>query len=514
MTVYLVGAGPGDPGLMTVRGAEVLATADVVVYDRLSVADLLDLAPPDALRISVAKSAGRAVMPQEEINALLVEHGRSGRSVVRLKGGDPFVFARGGEEAEALRAAGVHYEVVPGVTSAIAVPAYAGIPVTLRHSSTSFTVITGHEDPDSGDTIDWDAVARLGGTIVLLMAVGRIVPIVDRLLSAGLPPDTPAAAIRWGTRPEQHTIRSTVQAIVREELEAPSVIVIGQVAGTDLDWFESRPLLGTRVVVTRPRQQVSRLADRLRDEGAATIAVPTIEIVDPDDGGVALRAAVAELRSYDWVVLTSANGAERFCAELRDARDLATCRIAAIGPGTADVLLDHNLVADVVPERFVAESLLEALPLPSADDHGRVLLARAAVARDVLPDGLRAMGWRVDVVDAYRTVPVAPTDEQRARVREADVVTFTSASTVENWVAAFGPDEVPAMVACIGPITADAARRAGVRVDLIADVHTIDGLVDAIVERVAHPETAVRRPPPRSVRRSSARRFGREQRRA
>ena len=513
MTVYLVGAGPGDPGLLTVRGAEVLAVADVVVYDRLSVAELLDLAPAHAERISVAKSAGRAVMPQDEINALLVERGRDGRTVVRLKGGDPFVFARGGEEAEALRAAGVPYEVVPGVTSAIAVPAYAGIPVTLRHSSTSFTVITGHEDPDSGDTIDWDAVARLGGTIVLLMAVGRIVPIVDRLLSAGLPPDTPAAAIRWGTRPEQHTVRSTVQGILREQLESPSVIVIGQVAATELDWFESRPLLGRRVVVTRPRHQVSRLAERLRDEGAATIAVPTIEITDPEDGGAALDAAIAGLGNYDWVVLTSANGAERFCARLRDARDLAGCRLAAIGPGTADVLLEHNLVADLVPERFIAESLLEAFPLPTTGESGRVLLARAAVARDVLPEGLRSLGWRVDVVDAYRTVPVVPTDEQRERVRSADIVTFTSGSTVENWIAAFGPDEVPAMVACIGPITADTARRAGMRVDLVADVHTIDGLVDAIVDRVTHPD-APRRPPRRSVRRSSNRRFGREQRRA
>lgn len=513
MTVYLVGAGPGDPGLLTVRGAEVLAMADVVVYDRLSVADLLDLAPPAAERISVAKSAGRAVLPQDDINALLVERGRAGQTVVRLKGGDPFVFARGGEEAEALRAAGVPYEVVPGVTSAIAVPAYAGIPVTLRHSSTSFTVITGHEDPETGDTIDWEAVARLGGTIVLLMAVGRIVPIVDRLLSAGLPADTPAAAIRWGTRPEQRTVRSTLQGIVRAELAAPSVIVIGQVAATDLDWFESRPLFGRRVVVTRPRHQASALADRLREEGAVTVDVPTIDIVDPDDGGEALRAAVAGLRSYDWVVLTSANGAERFCAQLRDARDLAGCRIAAIGPGTADVLLDHNLVADIVPERFIAESLLEAFPLPTSTDTGRVLLARAAVARDVLPDGLRSLGWRVDVVDAYRTVPVVPSDEQRERVRSADIVTFTSASTVENWVAAFGVDEVPSMVACIGPITADAAVRLGLRVDLVADVHTIDGLVDAVVERIAHPEGRAR-PTARSVRRSSRRRFGREQRRA
>jgi len=511
VTVFLVGAGPGDPGLLTLRGAEALAMADVVVYDRLSVSALLDLAPPGAERISVAKSAGRAVMPQDDINALLVEKAKQGLTVVRLKGGDPFVFARGGEEAAALAAAGLHYEVVPGVTSAIAVPAYAGIPVTLRHSSTSFTVITGHEDPDKSDEVNWEAAAQLGGTIIILMGIGRLPKIVDRLLAGGLAPDTPAAAIRWGTRPEQHTVRSTLSAIAHEQLASPSVIVVGQVAAMDLSWFESRPLFGKKVIVTRPRHQSSVLADRLRDEGADALIVPTIEIVDPLDGGSALKAAVAQVSSYDWLVLTSANGAARFCEHLRDGRDLAGVKIAAIGPGTAEVLADHNLVTDLIPERFIAESLLEAFPLPQDADQRRVLLARAEVARDVLPDGLRAMGWRVDVVDAYRTVPVEPSDAERERVTDADIVTFTSASTVDNWVAAFGVDTLPKVVACIGPITADTARRAGLRVDVIADVHTIDGLVDALVERSAHPTTPKQKTPRRS---SRGPRFGRQQRRA
>ncbi len=501
MTVYLVGAGPGDPGLLTVRGAEVLARADVVVYDRLSVAALLDLAPPEAERISVAKSAGRAVMPQDDINALLVERGLAGQEVVRLKGGDPFVFARGGEEAAALRAAGIHYEVVPGITSAIAAPAYAGIPVTLRHSSTSFTVVTGHEDPDKGGELDWDAVARLGGTIVILMGVGRLPAIVERLIAGGLAPDTPAAAVRWGTRPEQHTVRATLATLADHDLKAPSVIVIGAVAATDLDWFESRPLFGRKVVVTRPAHQASALAEPLRAVGAEPVVVPTIEIVDPADDGAGLRDALADLDDVAWVVLTSANGAARFCDALRDGRDLAGVKLAAIGPGTADELERHHLVADLVPERFVAESLLEAFPLPH-DGRRRVVLARAEVARDVLPDGLAAMGWEVDVVPVYRTVPVVPTDAQRDAVRAADAVTFTSSSTVENWVAAFG-DLVPPVVACIGPVTADTARRLGLRVDLVADVHTVPGLVDALVAHVAGPSQ------PRPATRRGGRRRGR-----
>lgn len=509
MTVYLVGAGPGDPGLLTLRGAEVLATADVIVYDRLSVGALLELAPDGAERISVAKSAGRAVMAQDDINELLVERGRTGLNVVRLKGGDPFVFARGGEEAAALEAAGLAYEVVPGISSAIAVPAYAGIPVTLRHSSTSFTVVTGHEDPDKGGELDWEAVARVGGTIVILMGIGRLPKIVARLLAGGLAPETPAAAVQWGTRPEQRTVRATLATLCDFELEAPSVIVIGSVAATELSWFESRPLFGKRVAVTRPRHQSSALTHRLRSAGADARSIPTIEIVDPSDGGASLRAAVADLAGYDWVILTSANGASRFCDLLRDGRDLAGVRIAAIGPGTADKLAKRHLVADLVPERAIAESLLEAFPLPHSGEGHRALLARAEVARDVLPDGLRAMGWDVDVVDAYRTDAAVPTAEQRAEVESCDIVTFTSASTVEQWVAAFGADCVPATVACIGPVTADAARRAGFTVAVIAEVHTIDGLVDALVDHFAQRPEPKSKPAPKPKRAGARRGAGR-----
>lgn len=483
MTVFLVGAGPGDPGLLTVRGAEVLATADVVVYDRLLAESLLDLAPKHCEFISVAKRAGEATMPQDDINQLLVERGRDGQQVVRLKGGDPFVFARGGEEAAALAKAGIEFEIIPGVTSAIAVPAYAGIPVTLRHSSTSFTVITGHEDPDKGGEIDWDAVAKLGGTIVILMGVGRIKKIVDRLLAGGLPGDTPAAAIRWGTRADQQTVRATLETIAFADLESPSVIVIGYVASLDLAWFETRPLFGTKVVVTRPKHQISKLSEALRAQGAQPILVPTIEITEPADGGTARRQAAQNLHDYEWIVFTSANGVEKFCAEVRDSRAFAASQIAVIGPGTAEALARYSLVPDVIPDRFIAESLLEALPLPTATAK-KVLLARAEVARDVLPDGLRRLGWEVDVVDCYKTIPVVPSERQREMVRNADIVTFTSSSTVENWVAAFGTEVVPPTVACIGPVTADTARRLGLGVDIIAEQHTIDGLVAALVDRV------------------------------
>ena len=484
MTVYLVGAGPGDPGLLTLRGAEVLRQADVVIYDRLSVGSLLDLAPAAAERINVGKRPGRPNLAQADIDLLLVERGRAGQEVVRLKGGDPFVFARGGEEAQALLGAGVDFEVVPGVTSAIAVPAYAGIPLTLRHSSTSFTVITGHEDPDKGGELDWETVARLGGTIVVLMGVGRLHKIAERLLAGGLPPDTPAAAIRWGTRPEQETVRATLATLAEQQLAPPSTIVIGRVAALNLDWFESRPLFGRRVVVTRAREQASALVAQLRAHGAVAVEIPTIRVAEPVDGGASLRAAVAGLHAYDWVVLTSANGARRFFDQLHDARDLGGIKVACIGPGTAEVARGANVVADLVPERFVAESLLEAFPAPLPGGRGRVLLARAEVARDVLPDGLRARGWAVDVVDAYRTVAAESTPEQRAATAGADVITFTSSSTVDRYLDAVGADAVPPIVACIGPVTAETARRRGLAVDVVASEHTIPGLVAALVDHV------------------------------
>lgn len=486
MTVYLVGAGPGDPGLLTVRGAELLRRADVVVYDRLSVEALLDLAPAGAERISVGKAPGKVTMTQVGINALLVDKGREHGTVVRLKGGDPFVFARGGEEAAALAEAGLDYEVVPGISSSIAVPAYAGIPLTLRHSSTSFTVVTGHEDPSVGDdgTVDWRAVAQVGGTIVILMGVARIRRIAEELMAGGLPGSTPAAAVRWGTRPEQRTIRATLETIADEPLASPSVIVVGGVAAVDLSWFERRPLFGRRVLVTRTRQQASALGEALRSAGAEPVELPVIQIADPVDGGAGLRKAAADLAAYDWVVLTSPNGAERLLAAVGeaggDARSFGGVRVAAIGPSTAAVLRSGGIRADLLPERFVAESLLEAFPRPTVAG-GRVLLARAEVARDVLPDGLRDRGWDVDVVDAYRTIPATLTDAQLADARRADVVTFTSSSTVERFLESAGSDAVPKVVACIGPVTAETARRHGLTVDVEADVHTVPGLVDALV---------------------------------
>jgi uroporphyrinogen III methyltransferase/synthase len=484
VAVHLVGAGPGDPGLLTVRALELLRAADVVVYDRLSQESLLDLAPA-AERIDVGKAPGHVRLTQEEINDLLVERGRRGETVVRLKGGDPFVFARGGEEAAALAAAGVPFDVVPGITAAIGVPAYAGIPVTMRHSSTSFTVVTGHEDPDAGvdGTVDWRAVARVGGTIVILMGVARIGPIAAELMAGGLPPDTPVTSVQWGTRPEQTTVRATLATIADHRLGTPATIVVGEVAGLDLAWFERRPLLGRRVVVTRARAQASELVARLAAQGAATVEVPAIAVEDPADGGKALAEAVDRLADgvYDWVVVTSANGARRLLAALaasgRDARALGGVRLAAIGPGTADALATAHLVPDLVPPRFVAESLVAEFPA----GEGRVLLARAAVARDVLPEGLEFRGWDVDVVEAYRTEPV-PLDAAGAEaVAAADIVTFTSSSTVTNFLAALGDRPVPPVVAAIGPVTAATARDRGLTVDIEAAVHTIDGLVDALV---------------------------------
>jgi uroporphyrinogen III methyltransferase / synthase len=493
VTVYLVGAGPGDPGLLTVRGLEALRRADVVVYDRLSQQSLLDLAPAGAERIDVGKAPGHVRLPQDQINALLVARGREGGTVVRLKGGDPFVFAHGGEEAAALAAAGLRFEVVPGITSAIAVPAYAGIPVTLRHSSTSVTIVTGHEDPVYGDdgTVDWDAVARVGGTIVILMGVARIGRIATALIAGGRPPDTPVAAVQWGTRPEQRTVRATLGTIADQVLGTPSTIVVGDVAACDLEWFENRPLFGRRIVVTRARAQAGALAERLSVLGAAIVEAPAIEIRDPGDGGAALADAVSGLDGYDWVVVTSPNGAERLLAAVRaagrDARAFGRSRLAAIGPGTADALAAGNLSADLVPERFVAESLLDAFPAPPAGG-GRVLLARAAVARDVLPDGLSARGWDVDVVEAYRTEP-APLDDDRAKaVAAAEIVTFTSSSTVTALLAAVGERRVPPVVAAIGPVTAATAREHGLSVAVEATEHTVDGLVDALVAWAAdHP---------------------------
>jgi uroporphyrinogen III methyltransferase/synthase len=477
MPVALVGAGPGDPGLLTVRGAELLATAEIVLYDSLAEVSLLDLAPPTAQRRFVGKRPG-APMPQEEINALLVSHARAGRRVVRLKGGDPFVFGRGGEEAEALAAAGLAFEVVPGVTSAVAVPAYAGIPVTHRGLATSFTVVTGHSRHAVDTETNWEALARAGGTIVVLMGVAHRASIAERLQRGGLSGDTPVAAVHWGTRPGQRTVRTTLSALEQTELEPPAVIVIGAVAGLDLSWYESRPLFGRRIVVTRAREQAADTSARLRELGADVVEVPVIAIADPADGGAGLRDAVRRLATFDWVVFTSANAVERTLALVRDARSFGGACVAAVGSRTAEALARRGVVADLVPDRFVAEGLLEVWP----SGQGSVLIPRAAVARDVLPEGLRARGWDVEVVDAYRTVAVAPSERELAAVGGADAVMFSSSSTVTNFLAV--SDRVPPVVACIGPVTARAAEAAGLHVDVIADESTVESLVAALARRL------------------------------
>ncbi len=476
MTVYLVGAGPGDPGLLTRRGAELLARADVVVHDRLSEISLLDLAPEAAERVDVGKSPGGPVA-QDAINALLVERGLRGQEVVRLKGGDPFVFGRGGEEAQALAEAGVPFEVVPGISAAVAVPAYAGIPVTHRTLSTSFTVVTGHSRHAVDDDVDWDALARAADTIVVLMGVAHRGEIAARLQAGGLPADTPVAAIRWGTRPGQRTVRTTLGEMAGAVLEPPVTIVIGKVAGLDLRWFEGRPLFGRKVVVTRARAQASNLVARLSALGAETVELPTIEITDPADGGEALREAAGRVARYDWVVFTSVNAVDRLFGYLHDARAFGRAGVAAIGPGTAGALAARGVVADLQPASAVAESLVESFPSGA----GRVLLPQAAAARPVLADGLRAKGWKVDVVEAYRTVPARPSHDALAAAAKADAIAFTSSSTVTSWLALAGADALPPVVACIGPVTAATAAEHGVPVSVVAGEHTVEGLVDALV---------------------------------
>jgi uroporphyrinogen III methyltransferase/synthase len=475
VTVYLVGAGPGDPGLLTVRGAELLAAAHVVVYDRLAAASMLDLVPVDAERVYVGKGPGQVELTQEEINALLVDRGRAGLEVVRLKGGDPFVFGRGGEEAEALMAAGVPFEVVPGVTSAIAAPAYAGIPVTHRGLATSVTIVTGHEDPAKGRTdTDWHALARTGGTLVILMGAGHWTEIAAQLLDGGLAATTPVAAVRWGTRAEQQTVRGTLGNADALTINPPSAIVVGDVAALDFGWFEQRPLFGRTIVVTRAREQASELRDRLHALGAEVLELPSIALQPID-------FTVPDLAQFAWLVFTSANGVAAFFHRLDgDARSLAGLSVAAIGPGTAGALRARGVRADLVPERFVAESLVDAFPAGP----GRVLLARAETARDVLPDGLADKGWQVDVLAVYRTVQAEPDHEALERVRSGavDAVTFTSSSTVTNFCDLVGDFAGPQpLVACIGPVTAQTAKERGLRIDAVAEEHTIDGLVSTLL---------------------------------
>jgi uroporphyrinogen III methyltransferase/synthase len=494
-TVYLVGAGPGDPGLMTVRSAELVAAADVILHDRLIPVAALHGAREDAELVYVGKRPGAPALPQGEIEDLMIERARAGRSVVRLKGGDPFVFGRGGEEAEALAAAGVAFEVVPGVTAGIAAPAYAGIPLTHRDDASAVAFVAGHEDPDKdGSAIDWEALARFPGTLVIFMGVKRLPDVAARLIAAGRNGGEPAAAVERGTTPAQRTVSATLADLAGAAADAgitpPAVVLVGPVAARReaIAWFERRPLFGTRIVVTRARAQASGLAATLQALGAEVIELPAIRIV-PRLDSAQVRDAIGAIHSYALVCLTSPNGVRLLSDALGaaglDARALANAIVAAIGPGTAAALAERGIRADVVPERSVAESLVEALAPVDVSDRP-VLVARAAAARDVLPDALRDRGAKVDVVALYETVAEDPDPEAVAAARSADYLTFTSSSTVTNLTRALG-DDLPnaARVVSIGPVTSEAARAAGLDVHVEAGRHDPDGLVEALLDDAA-----------------------------
>ncbi len=488
--MYLVGAGPGDPGLITARALELIATADVIVHDRLIPDGALDAARAEAELIDVGKRPGDSDS-QPDIEQVMVERARAGAGVVRLKGGDPFTFGRGGEEAEALVAAGIPFEVVPGVTAGIAAPAYAGIPVTHRDDASAVAFVTGHEDPGKqASSLDWEALARFPGTLVLYMGMRRLPQIAESLVESGADPATPAAVVERGTISGQRAVSAPLgelaNAAARAEVSAPAVVVIGPVAARAeaLAWVEGRPLHGRTVVVTRARAQASTLAARLRELGGEAIELPAIRI-EPRIDSAEVSRAVDEIYSYALVCLTSPNGVrllfDALAAAGRDARALANATVAAIGPGTAAALRDRGVIADVVPDRSVAEALVDELR--EVEVEGRpVLVARAAEARDVLPDALRERGAEVDVVALYDTVAEQPDEAAVEAAQRADYVTFTSASTVRNLVAALG-DRIPtrARIVSIGPVTSAAAREAGLEVDVEAERHDIDGLVEALV---------------------------------
>jgi uroporphyrinogen III methyltransferase / synthase len=493
--VYLVGAGPGDPGLMTVRSVELIATADSILYDRLIPAAALAGAGEDAELRYVGKEPGDASVPQDRIQEELVERARRGLSVVRLKGGDPFVFARGGEEAEALHAAGVPFEVVPGVTAGVAAPAYAGIPVTHRDDASAVAFVTGHEEPEKVETaLDWEALARFPGTLVMYMGVKNLPDIAARLSEGGRDPDEPAAAVERGTLPGQRQVVATLgtlpDAVSEAGLRPPTVLIFGQVAARRdaIGWLERRPLHGKRVVVTRARAQVSGLAATFSALGAEVVQLPAIRI-EPRIETAAVRDAVEALHTYALVCLTSPNGArllfEAMAAAGRDARALSQAQVAAIGPGTVAALHERGVIADVVPERSVAEALVEALAEVPVDGKP-VLVARAAEARDVLPDALRGRGAEVDVVALYETVREEPEPGAVEAAMAADFVTFTSSSTVRNFFEVTGgrlPDR--ARVVSIGPVTSATLREAGATVDIEAERHDPAGLVEALLADLA-----------------------------
>lgn len=491
--VYLVGAGPGDLGLATLRAKECIEQADVIVYDYLASPEMLAWARDETEIIYAGKRAGEHALKQDEINALLIERAGAEKQVVRLKGGDPFVFGRGAEEAKAVADAGIEFEIVPGITSAIAGPAYAGIPVTHRAENSHVTFFTGHEDPAKTETaIDYAALAKLGGTQVMLMGVERLEAITREMLEQNVRVDLPVALVRWATTGRQETLVGTLENIAKRArdagFEAPAVAVFGNVVALreSLSWYEKRPLSGKRIVVTRTRKQAGVLSGKLRALGAEVFELPTIRIEPPAD----LRAfaeLVQDAHAYDWIVFTSVNGVEAFFDMFfklyDDAREIGAARIAAIGPATAQRVKDSRLHVDLQPEEFVAEAVTRAFRKHGSVENLRILLVKAEKARDVLSKELSALGAIVDEAPAYRTVPETrdPTGVRRRLLEEgADLITFTSSSTVENFLGLGLPWPQGMQIASIGPITSKTVRDHGLKVDIEARRHDIDGLVQAI----------------------------------
>jgi uroporphyrinogen III methyltransferase/synthase len=490
---YLVGAGPGDPGLLTLRGSECLKRADVVIYDYLSNPELLHLSPESSEKIYAGKIAGEHTLHQEETNGLLVKHTRSGKCVVRLKGGDPFLFGRGGEEAAALAAAGLRFEIVPGVTSAIGGLAYAGIPVTHRSRNSMLTIFTGHEGPGKeASSIDFKAIASAPGTKVMLMGLKNLCNVTRELMRAGMDAETPAALVRCASMGAQQTLVGTLGSLAKLAEEAdfqpPAMAVFGEVVNfrNSLNWFETRPLFGLRIAVTRARAQSGRLVEALRELGADAYALPTIRIEPPKEK-IAMVEALADVRSYDWIVFTSPNGVEAFFhafyAAYEDARELGGARIAVIGNGTANKVRDYRFGIDLIPKEFVAESLLKEFKNMDVE-HLRILLPRAAGARELLAIELEKLGAIVDDVPVYETVP--ETQDVSGGIREfcekgADLIAFTSASTARHFMELGLPMPEKLKTASIGPITSEAMCKLGLSVDLEAEQHDIPGLIEAIL---------------------------------
>jgi uroporphyrinogen III methyltransferase/synthase len=494
-TVYLVGAGPGDLGLVTLRAKECIKNADVIVYDHLANPEMLNWARDDAEIVYAGKEAGGSQLSQQQINAILIDKAREGKQVVRLKGGDPFVFGRGAEEAQAIADAGIPFEIVPGITSAIAGPAYAGIPMTHREHNSHVTFFTGHEDPAKAESaIDYAALAKLGGTQVMLMGVERLGSITNEMLKHGVSGDLPVALVRSATTGQQQTLTGTLsdiaQKAIANDFKAPAVAVFGEVVGLRdaLNWYEKRPLFGKRIVVTRTRKQASVLSNKLRALGAHVIELPTIRI-EPPSNLREFAELVQDAHMYEWIVFTSANGVEAFFDIFfklyDDAREIGAVRIAAIGPATAQRVKDFHLHVDLQPDEFVAEAVSREFKKQGSIENLRILLVRAEKARDTLPKELAGLGAIVDEAFAYRTVPeTRDTSGARRELAQdgADLITFTSSSTVENFVALGLPWPKGMRIASIGPITSKTVRDQGLKVDVEARRHDINGLVQAIRE--------------------------------